>query len=330
MQSSPSDKEKAGAPAWGGRVAGLLGVRYPIVLGPMRMITMGAMAAAVSEAGGFGQIAASGLDDDTLRREIRTAKSLTGKPFGINVPVYRPNAFSAISIAIEEGLSAVTTSAGNPAKIMDLARQGGLKVIHKVSGVKTALKAAEAGVDAVVAMGWEAGGHVGRENVTTLCLIPQLADVLSIPIIAAGGIADARGVAAAVALGADGVEIGTRFVASAECPVPGFFKQAVSEAGCEATLLLGKEAMPIRVLRNRITEAVSNMDKPGADQAIISSGDAAYVMSGGDRDTAVMPCGQIAGLVRDVRSIAAIFQELVSGADAVARKTAAFFTNGAQ
>lgn len=302
----------------------LTGSRWPVILGAMRMITLGELAAAVSNAGGFGQIAASGLTGGELRAEIKKALALTDKPFGVNVPVYRENAFEAIEIAIEMGLKTITTSAGNPAKIMKLAKGGGLNVIHKVSSVKLARKAEDAGVDAVVAMGFEAGGHVGRENVTTFCLIPQVVDAVSIPVIAAGGIADARGILAAYALGASGVEMGTRFVAAAESPVPAFFKEAVAAASCDATILLGKEAMPIRVLRNKVTALVAGLVEKEADHAMISSGDAAYVMSGGDCDTAVMPCGQIAGLVSGVKSAAEIMEELAAGVKDQALRFRAF------
>jgi len=323
-------------PAWGGKVAGLLGTRLPLILGPMRLITLGKMAAAVSNAGGFGQIAASGLEGDNLREELKIARELTDKPVGVNIPVYRPNAFEAIEIAIEMGVKTITTSAGNPAKIMGLARSGGLTVIHKVSSVRLAQKAQDAGVDAVIAMGYEAGGHVGRENITTFCLIPQIADAVSIPVIAAGGIADARGVVAAMALGASGVEMGTRFVACKECPVPSFFKEGVQAAQCDGTLLLGKEAMPIRVLANSLAMAVSGMQKgDGAaskgdgqvavDQAMTQHGDAAYVMQGGNRDSAVMPCGQIAGLVKDEPEAAQIIAQIEEQVLAVCKALGGFF-----
>jgi enoyl-[acyl-carrier protein] reductase II len=262
----------------------------------------------------------------------------------VNIPVYRPNAFEALEIAIEMGVKVITTSAGNPAKLMGRAKEAGLTVLHKVSSVKNAQKAQDAGVDGVVAMGYEAGGHAGRENVTTFCLIPQLADRLSIPIVASGGIADARGVVAAFALGAEGVEMGTRFVATDECPVPPFFKEGVVSAGCESTVLLGKEAMPIRVLKNKLTEFVSGMDKTKADEAIIKSGDAGYVQPnagaggsavvrpaagasdyGADKDSAVMPCGQIAGLVSRVQSIAEIFSEITEGVKKVSGRIGVVF-----
>jgi enoyl-[acyl-carrier protein] reductase II len=287
----------------------------------MRMITLGDMAAAVSMRGGFGQIAASGLDNpEDIRAEIRKARALTEKPFGLNIPVYRSNAFDALEAAIEMGVKTITTSAGNPAKIMDRAKQAGLTVFHKASSVKLAKKARDAGVDGIIAMGYEAGGHVGRENVTTLCLVPQIVDAVDLPVVAAGGIADARGVAAAFALGAEGVEMGTRFVATRECPVPDFFKEELCGADCDGTLLLGKEAMPIRVLKNKVVMLVSGMTKADVDTAMVNAGDAAYVMQGGTRDTAVMPCGQIAGLVGCQCSVADVFDEIVAGVPNVLKR----------
>lgn len=307
------------------RVTEIFGTAYPISLGPMRQITLGAMAGAVSAAGGFGQVAASGLEKADLISELETARSITDRPVGVNIPVYRPNAVEMLETAIESGVRTITTSAGNPAKIMDKAKQAGLRVVHKVSSVAMGKKAESAGVDAVIGMGFEAGGHVGREKITTMCLIPQLVDTLSIPVIAAGGIADARGVVAAFALGAEGVEIGTRFVATAQAPVPDFFKDLVTGAECDATLLLGKDAMPIRVLRNAVTAMVSGMDETEADRQMVSKGDATYIQSGGNADTAVMPCGQIAGLVRTVTDVAAIFGEITTGAAVVSQQVAAIF-----
>ncbi len=310
------------------RVTDILGVSYPVTLGPMRQITMGAMAGYVSASGGFGQIAGSGLKKDDLRREIEIARSITERPIGVNIPVYRPNAFDMLEVAIEMGIRTITTSAGNPSKIMDRVKQAGLRVAHKVSSVAMGHKAQAAGVDAVVAMGFEAGGHVGREKITTMCLVPQLVDSLSIPVIAAGGIADARGVVAAFALGAEGVEIGTRFVATTQAPVPDFFKDSITSAECDATLLLGKNAMPIRVLRNTVTSIVEGMEEDEADRQMISAGDATYVQSGGTLDTSVMPCGQIAGLVRAVTDIAGIFDEIQKDAASITQYLVTTFNGG--
>ena len=205
------------------RITKILGTKFPLIQGPMRQLTMGEMAAAVSNCGGFGQIAASGASGEQLRSEIIRAQSLTDKPFGINIPIFRPNAFEALEIAIESGIKTITTSAGNPTKLIDRIKEANLRVLHKVSTLDMALKAESLGVDAVIAMGYEAGGHIGREDTTTFCLVPQLANSLKIPVVAAGGIGDARGLVAALALGAEGVEVGTRLVATQECPAPDFF-----------------------------------------------------------------------------------------------------------
>jgi enoyl-[acyl-carrier protein] reductase II len=300
--------------AWKNPVTELLGCAYPILSGPMRLITLGQMAAAVSHAGGFGVIAASGLSREDLVREIRIARSLTDRPFGVNIPVYRPNAADALEVCIDMGVRVVYTSAGSPAKFMDAITRAGLKVIHKVSSVDMARKAQSAGVDAVVAMGFEAGGHIGREGVTTFCLIPALVRAVKIPVIASGGIGDGGGLLAALALGAQGVEIGTALVATDECPVPAFFKDALVQSGANATVVLGKEAMPIRVLRNVVTTRVAGMGETEADRAIANHGDARYVADGGTKDTAVMPCGQVAGLVSGVVPVNELLSAMIAGA----------------
>ncbi len=301
------------------RVTDILGTNYPVTLGPMRQITLGEMAGAVSAAGGFGQIAASGLEKEELRREIEMARRITARPVGVNIPVYRPNAFDMLETAIEMDIRTITTSAGNPAKVMGRAKQAGLRVVHKVSSVKMGQRAKAAGVDAVIAMGFEAGGHVGRAHITTMCLVPQLVDALCLPVIAAGGIADARGMLAAFSLGAEGVEMGTRFAATRQAPVPDFFKDSITTADCEATLLLGKGAMPIRVLRNKVTAMVAEMDDDQTDQQMVSKGDATYVQAGGTIDTAVMPCGQIAGLVGTITDVISILNEIENDAASISQ-----------
>ncbi|MCU0577313.1 MAG: nitronate monooxygenase [Desulfobacterota bacterium] len=298
---------------WKNRITALLGCEFPIVSGPMRLITLGRMAASVSNAGGFGVIAASGLTRAELEKELRTARTLTGKPVGVNIPVYRPNAAEALEVAIDMGVKTVYTSAGSPAKMMDRIKAAGLTVIHKVSGLDMARKAASTGVDAVVAMGFEAGGHVGRDAVTTFCLIPVLARALGIPVIASGGIGDARGMLAALVLGAEGVEIGTRLVATRECPVPQFFKDSLCSATGSSTVVLGSQAMPIRVLKNAVTARVAGMDGAEADRAMAAQGDAHYVGDHGNKDTAVMPCGQVAGLVDAIVPVEDLLAGMVDG-----------------
>ncbi len=313
---------------WQNRMTRVLGSTYPILQGAMRMITLGEMAAAVSNCGGFGQIAASGLSNDQLRAELRRAQELTERPVGVNIPIYRPNAFDALEIAIEMGVKTVTTSAGNPAKMMERIREAGLRAVHKVSNVSMALKAQAAGVDALVVTGFEAGGHIGRNDVSTLCMVPQIADAVDIPLVAAGGIGDARGLVAAFALGAEAVEIGTRLVATPECAVPSFFKERICAASSDETFILGKKEMPIRVLRNKATEAVKTMGEAEADAFMRQSGDASYVSEGGDRENATMPCGQSVGVVQRIAGLDEVFAELVEQAVCISERLARFFGGG--
>jgi enoyl-[acyl-carrier protein] reductase II len=310
------------------RVTDILGSFYPIIQGAMRKITLGEMAAAVSNCGGFGQIAASGLTNDELRSELKRARELTDRPVGVNIPIYRPNAFDALEISIEMGVKTVTTSAGNPAKMMERIREAGLRVVHKVSNESMARKAQTAGVDAVVVTGFEAGGHIGRNDVSTLCMVPQLVDVLDIPVVAAGGIGDARGLVAAFALGAEGVEMGTRFLATSECSVPSFFKERVCSASSDETFILGKKEMPIRVLRNRMTEQLDEMGEAGASEFLGRSGDSTYVTEGGNTENATMPCGQSVGVVRRIEGLSEVFVELIRDAEEVSKGLGRFFGGG--
>ena len=212
------------------RLLKILGSKYPIMLGPMRFITLGEMAGLVSKHGGFGQIAASGLEPAQLRKEIAKARSITQLPIGVNFPVYRPKTEALIDVAIDQGIHTITTSAGHPGKFIQKIKSSGMHVLHKISTVEMGKKAEDEGVDGIIATGIEAGGHVGRNGTTTLCLIPQLTKCLDLPIIAAGGIGSRRQYLAAQELGAEGVEMGTRFLASVECPISDFYKQMVLEA----------------------------------------------------------------------------------------------------
>jgi len=310
------------------RITKILGSSYPIIQGAMRMITLGEMAAAVSNCGGFGQIAASGLSNDKLRAELKRARELTDRPVGVNIPIYRPNAFDALEISIEMGVKTITTSAGNPAKMMERVREAGLRVVHKVSNESMARKAQAAGVDGVVVTGFEAGGHIGRNDVSTLCMVPQIVDALDIPVVAAGGIGDARGLVAAFALGAEGVEMGTRFLATQECAVPTFFKERVCSASSDETFILGKKEMPIRVLRNKMTEQLEKMGEAEADEFLGKSGDSTYVTEGGNRENATMPCGQSVGVVKRIESLSEVFFELVGEAEELSKRLGNFFGGG--
>ncbi len=293
------------------RLIKLLGIKFPLIQGPMRQITLGHLAAVVSESGGFGQIASSTLPAAKLREEIQKARAMTDKPFGINIPLHTPNAAEALEIVLETGIRVITTSGGNPIKIMDRTKAAGITVLHKVSTTAMGLKAQAAGVDVVIAMGFEAGGHGGRSQLTTLCLVPQLCDALDIPVIAAGGISDFRGFLAALALGAEGVEIGTRFLATPECSVPLFYKEALIEASDTGTLLVGGEAMPLRVLKNQAAEALSKQGRESKAHLKVFD----YANEQGERGNTLMPAGQSAGLINSLKPIKAIITELMDQAE---------------
>lgn len=296
------------------KLTDILGSQYPIILGPMRFITLGKMAALVSKYGGFGQIAASGLTTKRLREEIRVARTLTDMPFGVNFPVYRPKTEELIQVAVEEGVKVITTSAGNPKKFIDRIKGAGLKVLHKVANIDMAKKAEDAGVDAIIATGIEAGGHVGRDGATTFCLIPQLARALSIPVVAAGGIADASTFRAVLALGASGAEIGTRFLVTNECPVPDYFKNMILDAKSDSTVLIGKGAMPMRVLNNQAAQRILEMDRRREDRDKINKkADDLYVRDREDGQDSILPCGQVAGLIDSVLSIEEVIRDIAQG-----------------
>lgn len=289
------------------RLTKILGIQFPLILGPMRMITLGAMAAAVSNSGGLGQIASSTLPVMQLRDEIKKAKDLTDRPFGINIPLHWPNALDVLDIAMETDVRVITTSGGNPARIMNQAKAGGIQVLHKVSTVEMSLKAQGAGVSGVIGMGFEAGGHGGRSQVTTLCLIPRLTDVLDIPVIAAGGIMDYRGFLAALALGAEGVEIGTRFLTSPECNIPRYYKDAVLDSSETGTVVVGDGTMTLRIIKNSAAKFFGNRNREKSDGHRIVD----YISGEADSASAIMPAGQGAGLTKTIQPIPEIMAEFI-------------------
>lgn len=302
------------------RVTEILGSEYPIIQGAMRLITMGEMAAAVSESGGFGVIASSGLEGERLRAEIRKVRSLTNKSFGINIPIYRPNAFEALQIAIEEGVKTITTSAGDPVKLIKRVKEAGLRILQVVATVEMAKKAEAVGVDAVIAIGAEGGGHVGRDEITTLVLIPQVVEAVKIPVVAAGGIGDGRGWVAAFALGAEGIQMGTRFLATKECSIPIAYKQAILDAKDHGTLIAARKGYPIRVLKNKAALAVRNLDESGASQKEINAYvDAISKGSDDDRENKLMSAGQVAGLIQRIMTVEELILDIVAEARKVAQ-----------
>jgi enoyl-[acyl-carrier protein] reductase II len=295
------------------RVIDILGSEVPIIQGAMRLISLGEMAAAVSCSGGFGVIASSGLEGERLRAEIRKARSLTGKPFGINIPIYRPNALEALEIAIEEGVKTITASAGDPGKVIRRVKEAGMKILQVVANVDMAKKAEAAGVDAVIAVGAEGGGHVGRDEIATMVLIPQVVDAVRIPVVAAGGIGDARGWVAAFALGAEGIQMGTRFLATTECSIAETHKQAILEARDYSTLIAARKGYPIRVLRNKAAMTIRALDESGASQDEINAlVDRISRGAEGDRDNKLISAGQVAGMIRRLMTVEEVIRSMVA------------------
>lgn len=274
------------------------------------------LASAVSNAGGLGLLGAGSMYPEVLREHIQKCKAATTKPFGVNVPLLYPDIDKLMQIIIEEGVQIVFTSAGNPKTWTTHLKDHGIKVVHVVSSVKFALKAQEAGVNAVVAEGFEAGGHNGREETTTFALIPMVKEQLDIPLIAAGGIATGKGMLAAMILGADGVQIGSRFVATPEASSHQAFKDLVVEAKEGATELTLKELAPVRLLKNKFYTDVKRLYEttPTKEQlsALLGRGRAKKGMFEGDLDEGELEIGQIAGLIHEIKPAAAVVHEIIS------------------
>lgn len=293
----------------------LLNIEYPILQGGMAWVATAELAAAVSNAGGLGIIGAGHMPPDVLCAEIRKAKSLTVKPFGVNIMLRSPFVKEVMQVVINERVPVVTTGAGNPGEYIPSLKEIGTKVIPVVASVALAKRLERTGVDALIAEGMESGGHVGE--VTTMTLVPQVVDAVNIPVIAAGGIGDARGVVAAFALGAQGVQVGTRFVASSECIAHPKYKEAVTKAKERSTVVTGiSTGHPVRVIANKLTREFLQMEKNGAtteelDQ--LGAGKLKMAARDGDVNYGSVMIGQIAGLVTSVKPVAEIMQELTAG-----------------
>jgi len=298
------------------KITELFNIEYPIIQAGMIWNSGWRLASAVSNAGGLGLLGAGSMYPEVLREHIQKCKKATSKPFGVNVPMLYPNIEEIIQIIIEEGVKIVFTSAGNPKTHTARLKENGITVVHVVSSVKFALKSQEAGVDAVVAEGFEAGGHNGREETTTLALIPMVKAKLQIPLIAAGGIATGRGMLAAMILGADGVQVGSRFVASEESSAHIAFKNRVAEAKDGDTILTLKELAPVRLLKNKFAEEVMELYKtnPSVNEirALLGRARAKKGMFEGDLVNGELEIGQIAGLINEVMPAAEIVKEMIS------------------
>lgn len=286
------------------RITELFGIRYPLIQGGMIWVSGWKLAAAVSEAGGLGLIGAGSMYPDVLREHIRKAHRATSKPFGVNIPLLYPDIEEIMRIVVEEKVPVVFTSAGNPKTWTPYLKEHGVKVAHVVPGVKFARKAVTAGVDAVVAEGFEAGGHNGREETTTMVLIPAVRREVDIPLIAAGGIATGRQMLAAMVLGAEGVQMGSRFVASRESSAHENFKKAVLAVGEGDTVLTLKELVPTRMIKNKFYEELEKIYRtkpdPEALKKILGRGRAKKGIFEGDLDEGELEIGQVAMLIDDI------------------------------
>lgn len=299
----------------GGRITTLFGIRYPLVQAGMIWCSGWELASAVTNAGGLGIIGAGSMYPDVLRDHIRKCKAATKGPFAVNVPMLYPSIEEHMATIIEENVPIVFTSAGNPAAWTAKLKEAGRTVVHVVSSVKFALKAEKAGVDAVVAEGFEAGGHNGREETTTLVLVPMVSDALSIPVIAAGGIADGRSMLAAMCLGAEGVQVGSRFVCTEESSAHSAFKQRVVIAGEGETHLTLKELAPVRLLHNKFYHDVQQAYARGAGvddlKALLGRARAKRGMFEGDLEEGELEIGQVSGRINDILPAASIVEDIM-------------------
>ena len=290
----------------------ILGTKYPIIQGGMANIATGEFAAACSNAGALGLIGAGGMNPETLRENIRQCRRLTDKPFGVNIMLMHPQADEFAQIVIDEGVKIVTTGAGNPGKYMAAWKAAGITVIPVVAAAVLARHLAPLGIDAVIAEGTESGGHVGE--MTTMALVPQVVDAVDLPVIAAGGIADGRGLAAALALGACGVQVGTCLLTSTECPIHENYKDALLKARDSDTIVTGRlGGTPVRVLKNRMSREYVRQEKAGADKMELEKytlGSLRRAVFEGDTANGSLMAGQVAGMLHEVRPVADILEDL--------------------
>ncbi len=301
------------------RLCELLGIEYPIIQGGMAWVATAELAAAVSNGGGLGLIAAGGAPADAVREQIKKARELTDKPFGVNVMLMSPFADEVMQVVIEEKPAVVATGAGNPAKYIPALKEAGIKILPVVPSVALAQRMEKSGADAIIAEGTEAGGHIGE--LTTMVLIPQVADAVSIPVVAAGGIADSRGAVAAFALGADGIQVGTRFICSTECIAHDNYKQAVLKAKDRDAVVTGRSTgAPVRALKNKLTREYDRLEKAGAPFEEIEAlgvGGLRRAFQEGDVETGSLMAGQSAAMVHKIEPCADIIKSYFNGTEKV-------------
>lgn len=297
------------------RITQLLSIKYPIIQGGMIWNSGYKLASAVSNNGGLGLIGAGSMYPDVFREHVQKCKKATDKPFGVNVPMLYPNIEEIMNIIVEEGVKIVFTSAGNPKTWTPFLKEHGIMVVHVVSSSKFALKAQEAGVDAVVAEGFEAGGHNGREETTTFTLIPMVKSRIDIPLIAAGGIATGKGMLAAMILGADGVQMGTRFAMTEESSSHENFKQLLTQLGEGDTIVTLKELAPVRLIKNefyqQVQQAYQNCASAEELKEVLGRARAKRGMFEGDLKEGELEIGQISGLIHEIKPVAEVMEEIV-------------------
>ena len=301
------------------RINELFGIKYPIIQGGMIWCSGWELASAVSNAGGLGLIGSGSMYPDVLRQHIKKCKAATDKPFGVNIPLLYPDIEEHINIIIEEGVKIVFTSAGSPKKYTSRFQENGIIVVHVIANKKFALKCVEAGVDAIVAEGFEAGGHNGAEEITTMCLIPMIKDAVGIPLIAAGGIGSGKAMLAAMVLGADGVQIGSRFITSEECSAHINFKNKVVTADEGATDLTLKEVTAVRLMKNKfykqIQDAYANNATIEDLKNLLGRGRAKKGMFEGDLEEGELEVGQVSAMIDTIMPVADIIDEIVEEFD---------------
>ncbi len=297
------------------KISTLFNIQYPIIQGGMIWCSGWELASAVSNAGGLGLIGAGSMHPEILETHIKKCKATTNKPFGVNVPLLYPQTDEVMKIIVDQGVKIVFTSAGNPKKYTAWLKEKGITVVHVVANKKFALKAVEAGVDALVTEGFEAGGHNGYEETTTMVLIPMIREITDIPLIAAGGIGSGKAIAAAMALGADGVQIGSLFAASMESSAHTAFKQKVVNAGDGSTHLALKKLVPVRLIENPFYQKVAEAENSGADKETLSEllgkGRAKKGMFEGDITEGELEIGQISSMINSIKPVSEIMEELV-------------------
>lgn len=303
-------------------ICDLLGIEHPILQGGMAWVATAELVSAVSEAGALGILGAGNAPPEWVREQIQAIRSRTEKPFGVNVPMFSPTVRETLQVCVEERVPVVTTGAGNSGPFIPMLKEAGIKVVPVVASVALAKRLVRAGADAVIAEGMESGGHVG--DICTLPLVPQVVDAVDVPVLAAGGFADGRGLAAALALGAAGIQMGTRFICTEECIAHPNYKQRIVQANDRATIVTGHAlGHPVRAIRNPMTTYFAELERRGVDEAeliALGTGKLRLAVEQGDVEQGSLMAGQVAGLIRDVVPVRDLIQRIVAEAEATIQR----------